>query len=218
MNRLACLMTVPVAAAVLLSAAPEARADLLSLRAEVHGGGGGGVGVGGSRQDEAFHKGASGAAYGALLGVEIAFIDVWIDHHQFTDGSGVSTWTQFMTGLDLDFERKEKLPPAQQGEAQPEPKRTGYVEIGLGLGFGVGTGQQVMPPLSNDEITDKGFLLEAKFGIGMALGRVLSIGLSVPVSAGYFLKNQGFANDTGTHYYSVQGEALLVLRGKFKIK
>lgn len=219
MNARLLALTVPLAAAALVAEARPARADLLSLRAEVHGGGATGAGVGGTQQDEAFHAGATGAAYGALLGVEIAFIDVWVDHHQFTDGDSLSTWTQFMTGLDLDFVRKsKKQAPAAAGEPAPPRKTTGYVEIGLALGFGVGTGRQVEPPLSNDEITDKGFLLEAKLGTGIAIGSVLSVGVSLPVSAGYFFKNQGFANDADTHYYGVQGALLLVVRGKILVK
>ena len=95
----------------------------------------------------------------------------------------------------------------------------GYVQVGTMLFFGVGTGQQVMPPLSNDEVTDKGFLLQGSIGLGTHINSVLDIGISVPASYGYFFKSGGTAavNDLSTHYQSFQVEALLVLRGNIRL-
>ncbi|MCA9676163.1 MAG: hypothetical protein H6709_03215 [Kofleriaceae bacterium] len=216
MNRLTSTTLAALAAAAVVGAASDARADVLSLRAEVHGGASGGTGLGGAASDEAFYKDAPHGSYGALVGIEALFIDVWVEHHQLTDGTNLSTFTQFMTGLDLDFELKDKL-PAEDAKSGKKAKVKGYVEAGVGVGFGVGTGQQVDLPLSGDEVSDRGFLVEGRFSAGWKLGPLFSFGITIPVSAGYFFK-KGFANNTDNHYYSVQGGAMLVLRGKFKLK
>jgi hypothetical protein len=201
-------------AAILAPAA--AHADLLSLRAEAHGGGGGGVGVAGDQKANAFQTGARGGEYGALVGVEVLFIDVWVQHHQFNRGTLKGTWTQFMTGMDVDVDLG--VPSAAPGKSAGRPK--GYFEAGLGLGFGVGTGQQVVLPLDNGEVTDKGFLVEAKLGAGYNIGPLLSVGFVVPISGGYFFKSGPgvVSNDTGTHYQAVEAALLLNVRLKLKLK
>jgi len=193
-----------------------AHADLLSFRAEAHLGAGGGTGLAGDQKDNAFQKGARGAEYGALVGVEVLFIDVWVQHHQWNDGDLVGTWSQFMTGMDVDVDLG--VPATAPGGDKKRPK--GYFEAGLGVGFGVGTGQQVVLPLDNGEVTDKGFLAEAKIGAGLNLGPILSIGVVVPVSAGYFFKSGPgvVANDTGTHYQGLEASVLVNLRLKLKLK
>jgi hypothetical protein len=208
-------------AAVLLATTSAARADVLSLRVEGHLGGAGGTGMGGGEQasEEAFFAGASGATWGFLVGLEALFVDGWVEHHQYADAEDfLGTWTQFMVGLDLDFERFGTKPKGDDGKPTGSAKKTGYFELGLGVGFGVGTGQQVDPPLDASEVTDRGFLVEAKLGAGMYFANgLVGIGLSLPVQAGYFFKS-GFANDVENQYYGAQGALLLVVRGKFKLK
>lgn len=201
-------------AVVLAMAAPAtASADVLKLFLEAHGGGALGTGTGGDPviKDAAFFAKAPHLAYGALIGAEFLFLDAGIQHHQFTDGSRIATWTQFGVGIhgtiDLGDAKQQK---AHEG---------GYFELGGGGWFGVGTGQQVMPPLDNAQITDKAFLLEGRVGLGKHLSNVFDFGVSVPVSWGYFFKNGNgaAANDTSTHYRGIQGEALLVLRANIRL-
>lgn len=207
------------ACALAVASASPAAADVFSLRAELHGGAGGGAGVAGGAKDHAFSNDARGGVYGALVGAEILFIDAWIDHHQFVDGSLIGTWTQFMAGADVDLElgKPDPLPGAKPGQ----PRRAkGYAEVGLGLGFGLGTGQQVELPLDNAQVSDKAFLLEARFGAGYNLGRVLSIGFTLPVSFGYMFKSGPgvVANDDNNQYQAVQAALLVNLRFRLKAK
>lgn len=193
--------------AVLAMAAP-ASADVLKLFAEAGGGGAFGKAVKGDPaiKDSAFFTKAPHAGYGVLVGAELLFLDAWIQHRQLTDGSRIATWTQFGLGIHALVDLGDKK--------QQKAHKGGFFEFGGGAWFGLGTGQQVDPPLDNSEISDKAFLLEARIGAGKHLSRVFDVGVSVPVSWGYFFKNGNgaAANDASTHYQSVQGEALVFLR------
>ena len=195
-------------AAFVLAPAAAAHADVVSLRAEVHGGGGGGTGLGGDAKDAAFFKEAPHGAYGALVGVEFLFIDVWVQHHQYVNGDRIATWTQLAAGLDIQIPFGDEGQPDVSGK---RPGATNYAELGFAFGFGLGTGQQVMPPLSNGQISDKGVIGELDLAIGHKLGKLLDVGVRVPVGVGYFLKN-GVANDLSNHYTGLQVQALLYLR------
>ena len=88
-----------------------------------------------------------------------------------------------------------------------------FIEFGVHAAFGLGTGQQVDPPLDNAQITDKGFLLEARVGFGKRLGHGLRLGVTIPVSGGYFFKsgNGATVNNLSTHYQGIEARALLTL-------
>jgi hypothetical protein len=199
--------------AVVLATAAPASADVLKLFVEANGGGVFGTATGGDPaiKDAAFFAKAPHLAYGALIGAEFLFLDAWIQHHQFTDGSRLTTWTQFGVGIhgtiDLGDAKQQK---AHEG---------GYFEFGAGGWFGVGTGQQVDPPLDNAQITDKAFLVEGRLGAGKHLNNVFDFGVSVPVSWGYFFKNGNGAavNNVSTHYRGIQAEALVVLRANIRL-
>jgi hypothetical protein len=194
-----------------VAAPTAASADVFKLFAEADGGGAFGTGIAGALKDQAFFKNAPHGDYGALIGGEFLFLDAWIQHHQFTDGDRIATWTQFGAGLHFEINFGT--------EAQQKAKKGPFAEIGAGLWFGLGTGQQVRPPLDNAQITDKAFLVEGRLGFGTHLSSIFDVGISVPVSYGYFFKsgNGATVNDTSTHYQGVQGEALLFLRANIRI-
>ena len=204
-----------VAAVAAVTAVPRAaEAKVFKLWAEIDGGGVFGKRMAGdaANEESAFFEEAPHGAYGAQIGAQFLFLDAVIQHHQFTNGSRLATWTQFGAGLRFEID---------MGNPTKEEKKAGkggYAEIGANLFFGIGTGAQVMPPLSNDEITDKGFLLEMRLGFGKRLNKILDIGVAFPGSYGYFIKNGSgaVANDLSTHYQSIQAEALLVLRGNIR--
>ncbi len=205
----------------LLTANHSANADLLSGYVEIHAGGASGTGLFGDLKNSAFHSQAEGVTYGGLVGVEVAFLDVWVEHNQYVSGSKLEgTWTQFMTGLDIEFD----LGPKRGGTLLPKTKRYKggysqyYGEFGFAVGFGVGTGQQVDPPLDISELTDRGFIAQASIGGGIRLTRLFSLGLSLPMQAGYLLKTNTPANDISTNYGSMQAALLLNARFKLQIK
>jgi hypothetical protein len=204
MSRLASLL-------VVAALATPASADTFKLFGEAHGGGMYGAGTSGDQKDSAFFQKARGGAYGALIGAEFLFFDALIEHTQFVNADGLKTWTQFGAGLHFTSE----LGTADEVKAG----KGGYFEVGAYMWFGLGTGAQVMPPLDNAQITDKGFLGEGRFGFGKHLDKVFDLGVVVPVSYGYFFKsgNGAAANDLSTHYQGVQAEALLTLRANIRL-
>ena len=200
-------------ALVIVGLSARAEADIFTLFGEIHGGAVGGKGLSGDPvdQDKDFYSNVPHGAYGLRLGARLLIFDAVIEHHQFTNGSRISTWTQFGAGIGIQ---------ADLGDAKARKARTGgYLDAGINLAFGLGTGQQVDPPLSNDEISDKGFLVEGRFGFGKHLNKVFDFGLVVPASWGYFIKN-GFdsaANDVTTHYRSFQIAGLAYLRMNLRL-
>jgi hypothetical protein len=95
-----------------------------------------------------------------------------------------------------------------------------FADLGMGVGFGVGTGQQVEPPLNNRQLTDKGFVAQIHVGMGYRLSRMLSLGVTLPVQAGYLFKSGegAVANDQSTQYASVQAAVLFNLRLDVTVK
>jgi hypothetical protein len=193
---------------VLCGVASPARADLFRMFGELHGGGLYGQGTAGDQRDTAFFAKSPHGVYGALVGAEFLFADLWIEHHQFTNGSRVTTWSKIGLGVHGQF----NLGSTKDIKAG----KGGYIDVSSGAFFGVGTGQQVSPPLDNAQISDKGFLVQVGLGFGTHLTKNFDLGVSIPVSWGYFFK-QGAANDLSNHYQGVQGEGLLVLRAQFGI-
>jgi hypothetical protein len=205
--------TVALGLVVVLAMAAPASADVLKLFVEGNGGAAAGTASGGDPaiKDSAFFVKAPHGVYGALIGAEFLFLDAWVQHHQFTNGSRLATWTQFGLGVHGTIDTGDIK--------QQKAHESGYVEFGIGGWFGVGTGQQVRPPLDNAQITDKAFLVEGRLGAGKHLNSVFDLGVIVPVSWGYFFKNGGgaVANDVSTHYQSWQAEALVVLRANIRL-
>jgi hypothetical protein len=205
-----------VMALVLAGLTARAEADIFKLFGEVHAGAVGGKGlsgdpVNGPDGDKAFFANVPHGAYGLRVGARFLILDGVIEHHQFTNGSRLSTWTKFAAGIGIQADVGD--------EKAKKAKTSGYVDFGVNLAFGLGTGEQVMLPLSNDEITDKGFLIEGRIGFGKHLNKLFDIGVVVPVSWGYFFKT-GFenpANDVTNHYRAVQAEGLVYLRMNLKL-
>ena len=203
MRRFACLVVLAV-----LAAPAAVSAEVFKLYGEGVGGGMYGKGLSGTYKDDAFFANAKGGAYGVLVGARFLILDGNIRHHQFINGDGLKTWTQFTAGLHFGMDSGT--------EEEKKQFKGGYFEMGAGVGFGVGTGAQVDPPLDNSEVTDKGFILQGGIGFGKHLNKVFDIGISVPVSWGYFFKSGGGANDPNNQYQAIQIEALLVLRANIR--
>ena len=188
-----------------------AHADVFKVFGELHGGGMGGKGTAGDQKDEAFFANAPNAMYGVKVGARFLILEGQIQHHQYRGGGELATWTQFSAGLGLGIDLGD--------EKQKKEHKSTFAEIGALLGGGLGTGRQVDPPLSNDEITDKGVVLEGRFSIGKHLNKYFDFGVAVTGSWGYFFKNgvDDAANDVGSQYQAIQFEGLAYLRLNLKL-
>ncbi|MBS1120046.1 MAG: hypothetical protein H6Q90_2274 [Deltaproteobacteria bacterium] len=191
-----------------MTARSEADPEFLVLYGGIDGGGMLGKGTGGDQKDAAFFATSSHGTYGATVGARILFLGAAIEHHQYV-GSGLSTWTQISGGLDMNV--------GLGSDKEKKAGKGGFFHLGATAGFGVGTGQQVDPPLSNDEVTDKGFLLTGTLGFGKHFNKMVDLGVSLPVTWGYYFKNGVAANDVSNHYQGIHGEALLYLRLNLKL-
>jgi hypothetical protein len=197
----------------LLVMSSTADAKVLDLYVQAQGGGGYGRGISGAQQADDFFEKSAGASYGARIGVEALWLDGWIEHNQFTVLDGVQgTWTQFMAGADFDAEVGEKPAPDQ-------PAKT-FFEMGFAIGFGVGTGAQVDPPLDNAQVTDKGFLAQLSFGADYRFNKLVSLGLTVPITYAYLFKKcpDCASNDESNQYQSVSALAMVHLRFHIELK
>jgi len=204
---------------VVAATAGASDADVLLVYGNLHGGGMVGKGVGGDQKGEAFFANAPNGTYGLSVAARFLFLAAEVSHDQYTffggqDQNSLRTWTQFSVGIDFDAGIGAGT-PAKDG--QPAKKSTKFIQFAAMAGFGVGTGQQVDPPLDNSEITDKGFMLGGKFGIGTHVNKLFDFGLMIPVQYGYFIKNGVAANDVSNHYQGIHGSALLFLRLNIKL-
>jgi hypothetical protein len=214
-----------------LALAAPAHADVFTLTGDLHGGGMFGKGTSGDEavSDQAFFARIPNLTYGASVGARFLFLGATITHHQYAgpridegmsvDKPSLATWTQLVVGVDftVDLGSDHTEPGGPKSGAQkPEPHGK-FVHIAAGAGFGVGTGAQVDPPLNNEQVDDKAFLIEGKLGIGKHAGKHTDWGLLVPITYGYFFKNGVPANMLENHYQGIHVEALLFLRLRVKM-
>jgi hypothetical protein len=55
----------------------------------------------------------------------------------------------------------------------------------------------VEPPLDNGEVTDKGVIVEGRAGLGYRFAPFLSVGVTLPVQAGYLIKSGAGSDVSG---------------------
>jgi hypothetical protein len=190
--------------AVVLAIATPASADIFKLYVEADTGTVVGKTWFGDQpvKDAAFFVNAPPFAYGLLVGAHIVFIDAWVQHHEFTNGDRVATWTQLGLGNRFQVGLNDV-----------------FLEVGLGVVYGLGTGQQVTPPPDGAKVTDQAILAEARAGVGYHLNGILDLGIAVPLSGGIFFKSgPGSSNtDLKTYYGGIEGEALFYVRANLGI-
>jgi hypothetical protein len=187
----------PIALVAAMSS--TASAAIFELSASLRLGAATGSGLGGAQQENDFFEGTKGTTWGGLVGLEVFFIQLYVEHDQFTDFSDVrGTWTQIMVGPRLGFPLNEVLGAI-----------TGmHADMGLAVGYGFGTGQQIVPPIDDGEISDKGLMLELKVGLEYRFNRFVGVGVSFPVAWGYLVKNDIPITETDGHYHSFHAMAL----------
>ena len=95
-----------------------ARAEVFKLYGELHGGGMYGQGIAGEQQAESFFQKSRGAGYGAQIGGQFLIFDGHVHHHQYVNGDGLKTWTQFTAGVNFGSATLRDVTCSQDGTQQ----------------------------------------------------------------------------------------------------
>jgi hypothetical protein len=169
------------AAVVVAAGARTAEARWLDLRLGLRGGGIIGWGSDASTPD--FFRNTSGPAAGFELGARILIFDVSANFLQVFDTHGrEGTLTQVLAGVAFD------IPVGD--ETLKNGKKKNFVRLGTMGGFGLGTAGPVHPPLTNDQVSDKGIVAQAQFGYEHYVDSILAVGLEGDLGYHYFLGGQ----------------------------
>jgi hypothetical protein len=191
-------MALAIAIGGWLAAGRTAQAKLLELTLQADGGGAVGRGTANDDTDTDFFSVQSGGAFGAKVGIELLFIDFWVEHQQFFKSGLKGSWTQIMLGTDFDFPLSE------------DEKWRGTV--GAGAGFGIGTLQSVDPPLDKKQIETRGLAAQLLIDIDYKLTPTLSIGASLPIGYHYLFDGDQPANDPNSQSNGVHAMGLLTFK------
>lgn len=172
-----------VALTAMLAVARPASAALFDIYAAVRGGGAWGKGVNTLQSTSAdYFKTNNGPGFGAQIGARLLFVDLSISGTQFVNDKGLQgMYFDAIAGVGGSIPLGEAKSPAD------------FMRIGAGVGFAVGTLATVDPPLSNDQIRNKGVVGQAVVAWDHYMGRFLSVGLEM--NAGY-------------HYFFLGGDAV----------
>jgi hypothetical protein len=192
---------VAAALAVGLGAPRAAEARLIDLHAGALAGGMTGWGSD-SKTPDFFDK-TKGGAVGAEVGVKLLVFDFSVRFLQVLDRNGASgTLSEATLGLLIDV-------PISDGKT-PEGKEKWIFRPGLNGGFGFGTPAPVKPPLSADQISDKGLVSNLRLGLEYNIFDALAIGVEGDAGYHYFLGGQ-VVNDAQSHSSGIQAAGLATL-------
>jgi hypothetical protein len=177
-----------IAALLLALAAAPAQARLIDLYAGPRAGGIVGWGSRSSTPD--FFQTTRGAAMGAEVGVKLLVLDLSVSFLQVFDGSGRSgTLSQALLGFELDV-------PIGQWRTR-EGRRKLILRPGAGAGVAFGTLGPVHPPLSNDQVSDKGFISQARLALEYNPYALLGFGVEGDFGYHYFVGGQTVSTSLG---------------------
>jgi hypothetical protein len=198
MSRARHLAATAVALGVALGGARAAEARLLDARAGVRLGGMAGWGSSDTTPD--FFHNTAGFGGGFELGARLLIFDASVSFLQLVNSSGwAGTLTQVQLGVAFDI-------PIGEERKTPDGKTVtdDVIHPAIVGGFGFGTPAPVKPPLTNDEISDKGIVAVAKVGYEHFLNQFLAIGLEGDIGYHYFLGGQVVTNNndhsSGPHF------------------
>jgi hypothetical protein len=173
-------------AAVMAGGAGAAEARWFDLHAGIRAGGIVGWGTQSNTPD--FFDKTSGGAAGFELGAKLLVFDVSANFLQVLNSDGrVGTLTQFLAGVKIDV-------PVGRAK-MPDGKSRNIIRPGLVGGFGLGTPGPVHPPLSNDQISDKGVVSQAEIAWEYFLNPFVAVGLEGDAGYHYFLGGQVVTNN-----------------------
>jgi len=174
--------------ALAIAAAAPAEARLIDLYAGPRAGGI--VGWGSRSTTPDFYEKVRGAALGAEVGVKVLVLNLSVSFLQMLDSNGRSgTLTQAILGFEFDI-------PIGEGTTR-QARRKVLLRPGVGAGVGFGTPGPVHPPLSNAQLSDKGFISQGKLALEYNPNVVLGFGVEGAFGYHYFVGAQESADVSG---------------------
>jgi len=189
------------AALALAPASAHADGRIVDLHGAVVAGGMTGWGNGATGSPDFFRE-AQGPGFGAELGVRLLVLDLSVRFLQMVGSNGrEGTLSTVMFGPTLEI-------PIEGGRVDTaghrRPAKT-VLRPSLAAGVGFGTPAPVNPPLSADQISGKGFLTTARFGIERFFGPVFGLEAHAEAGYHYFLGGQGLINGSRVDDHSSGG-------------
>jgi hypothetical protein len=192
------LVAAAAASLVVLGAPRRAQARLIDLHAGVLAGGIGGFGSDSNTPD--FFAKTRGAAFGAAVGAKLLVFDLTISFLQVADTSGLTgTLAQALLGFEID------VPVGP--DRYENGKRKAILRPGIAGGVGFGTPGPVQTPYNSAQISDKGFLGQAKLAFEYNVHPLLGFGVEGDAGYHYFLGGAA-VNDVKDHSSGFHGMLL----------
>jgi hypothetical protein len=185
------LAVVAVVGALLVEGRAEAR--LIDLHAGLRGGGI--TGWGDTKSTPDFFDKTKGPGLGFDLGVKLLVFDLSANFLQVFDGSGrVGTLTQLLLSFVIDV-------PVGYQTFRNTGKKRNIVRPALGAGVAFGTPGPVHPPLSNDQVSDKGLVTQMGVAYEHFLNPFMGVGVEGDFGYHYFVGGgaSATANDVRDH-------------------
>jgi hypothetical protein len=181
-----------------LGAAAPAQARLIDLHAGALAGGM--VGWGSRTSTPDFYERVRGPALGVEVGVKLLVLDLSVSFLQVIDSGGRSgTLSQAILGFEIDI----PIGAARTSNG----RRKLLLRPGFGGGVAFGTPGPVHPPLSNDQISDKGFVSQTKLALEYNPHPLVGFGVVGSFGYHYFVGAQA-VNDVQDHSSGYQLAAL----------
>jgi hypothetical protein len=155
-----------------------AEARLIDLHAGARAGGI--VGWGTTPGTPDFFDSSRGGAFGAEVGVKVLVLDLSASFFQVVNSHGrVGTLSQALLGFEID------VPMGNAQTADGRPKL--ILRPGLGSGVAFGTPGPVHAPLSNDQISHKGLVSQAKLALEYSPHPLFGFGVEGDFGYHYFI-------------------------------
>jgi hypothetical protein len=190
-------------AGLLLAAPRPAAAKMLELYLQVEPIGGlfgtrvGGTSVSGGQSSDFFVRN-QGPMFGFKAGAKVLFIDAYFDFKQSFGGDGLgSTWLAGLLGASFDL--------------NPGSWR---ISLGVHGGFGLGTTQTLDATSSDNKISQKGPVVQARAALFRKLAKVFYVGVEGNLGYHYlYLGGNAVSQDSWVHgmHYMVMAAARLSL-------
>src|SRR5262249_25168976 len=149
-----------------------AHAGLFEMYGQLYAGGGFGRGTAGAGSKD-FFEAVQGGSFGGEAGVEILYVDFFVDHYEFFSSKLNGNWTQCMLGLDASFPMDD------------DHSTEATIGVDAGLGVGVIGDKTLADPNLSKNISTRGLVSELRLQGDRLIGKYASFGLDVRVGYHY---------------------------------